>query len=428
MTPMNYSFFHQESWRKALALCLIAVIAGFGLDSMMPASAAIAVSYGPITHIMTEIKNASNQTVTNQAVLAGTMIHDTALVQSATTTATSSPTAMGSVDFHWYNNTTCSGNPLGTQADVSLTGGAATSTAVGAMAPGMSYLVSYHGDSNYPATTADCESVMVTPTTTTSTLLTTEIRNDSNQNINNGTIVVGTPIHDLAILSATSTATTTAPTGTITFYMYNNEACKTPVTRTQANVAVVNGQATSKTIPAAIWWISYKAHYSGDMNYPAADSTCQVVNVTQPANRGEALVTTTIYNASSSTALIGTGVPIGTWVYDKVTVDPATMKATSTVPSGTVTFNFFNNNTCSGAPADVQHDVPLLNGQAQSSSRQLSLGHYSYLVVYNGDSQYRDKKASCEPVTATAISLERSKIERQIATQSLFRRMFHIKE
>src|SRR5439155_14709251 len=98
--------------------------------------------------------------------------------------------------------------------------------------------------------------------------------------ITNTTVPAGTVVHDDATVSKTAgtPAGVPAPTGTVTFTLYDNATCNGNVLSTEANVPLSGGgTATSSTFttPATAGSFSYRAHYNGDANYPARDAACE---------------------------------------------------------------------------------------------------------------------------------------------------------
>lgn len=219
--------------------------------------------------ILTQIHNASHTDITGQPVVVGTVIHDQIIL---TPTSTSNAMATGTVDFLFYNNATCLGTPAQAENNVVLVNGQAESATTTAPLFAASYSVHYDGNNDYPAMTAGCEWITVSQAQTT---VTTEIHTADHANVTDGSVVVGTLIHDKFIITPYSVTTTTPPmaSGSVDFQLYNNATCIGNPAQTQANIPLVLGVAESKTIPAAIWWISYRARYNGDSNYRWANSS-----------------------------------------------------------------------------------------------------------------------------------------------------------
>jgi hypothetical protein len=92
-------------------------------------------------------------------VEAGTTVHDEATVARTAGTPAGVPDPTGSVTFTLYDNGTCNGNVLQTDANKPLSSGTATSATftTPSTAGSFSYSARYNGDANYPAATGPCE-------------------------------------------------------------------------------------------------------------------------------------------------------------------------------------------------------------------------------------------------------------------------------
>lgn len=108
--------------------------------------------------------------------------------------------------------------------------------------------------------------------------------------------------------------------------------------------------------------------------------------------------------------ITGTTVVANTTIHDKAIVEGT---AGFPIPTGTVTFDFFTNGTCSGSPADTTDPITVgpevINNvtvaTAESPTRTPLPGSYSYRATYSGDSNYLDPITSaCEPVTVSRFS------------------------
>jgi hypothetical protein len=212
---------------------------------------------------------------------------------SATVSVTDSSglTPTGKVTFTFYKNGTCdatnASDVVTTQSDVPLTSGSANSNDTNPLHAGSySYKVHYTPDAAFSASDGPCEKVVVSQGTAT---VATEIRNASNTAVT--TVVPGTTIHDYATVSGSS-VTGFAPTGTVNFVLYSGSTCGVgggSALKTDSNVALSSGSANSTgyAIPSSfVGSLSYKVHYNGDgtpNDYPAADASCEVLNVLPPS-------------------------------------------------------------------------------------------------------------------------------------------------
>lgn len=111
------------------------------------------------------------------------------------------------------------------------------------------------------------------------------------------------------------------------------------------------------------------------------------------------IVTTTIHNPNHDSV---TSVPAGTTVHDTVSVT-----GTGGTVTGEVTFDFFNNGTCSDTPAATSDIVTLSGGLADATAfvqGPLDAGSYSFMAHYTGDNNYAPGDGSCEPLTVTQLT------------------------
>ncbi len=196
------------------------------------------------TNTATPAINTSQQSAT---ATVGTSIADTATVSGG-----DNPT--GTVTFNLYSNSTASGTPLFTDANVPLVSGVATSSGYTAAATGTDYWVAtYNGNANNnPVTSGTAlEPVIISPAT--------PAINTSQQP---ATATVGTSIAGQATVTGGDN-----PTGTVTFYLYNNSSGTGTPLDTDASVPLVSGVATSAgytaTATGTDYWV---ATYSGDSN------------------------------------------------------------------------------------------------------------------------------------------------------------------
>jgi hypothetical protein len=124
-------------------------------------------------------------------------------------------------------------------------------------------------------------------------LVTTNVRDAGGNDVTNTTVPSGTVVHDEASVTkaAGTPAAVPAPSGTVTFTLFNGTGCNGSVVATDPNKPLnASGVATSATFttPTAGGLFSYQAHYNGDANYPAKDaSACEPfqVNAVQGSGR-----------------------------------------------------------------------------------------------------------------------------------------------
>ena len=195
----------------------------------------------------------------------------------------------------------------------------ATSPGYTATSTGTDYWVAaYSGDSNNSPVTSGTALEPVSITPYSPSIVTSQ---------QPASAVVGSSIADKA------TVTGYSPTGTVTFYLYNNSTASGTPLYTSPAETLVSGVATSPgytaTSTGTDYWV---AAYSGDSN-------------NSPVTSGTALepVSITPYSPSIITSQQPTSAVVGSSIADKATV-------TGYSPTGTVTFTLYNNSTASGTP------------------------------------------------------------------------------
>lgn len=295
--------------------------------------------------------------------------------QSVTDTATLSgsggaATPTGSITFNAYSDATCTTQVFTDSKTVNgfgdYTSAGYTTTAAGTIY----WIASYSGDANFPAATGACgdanESSVVNkaaPGITT--------------NATAGPVNIGAQIHDTATLSGGF-----APlTGTVTFTLYGpgDINCSLAAIFTSA-VSVVNGGATSGNYTtAAAGTYRWKAAYSGDSNNDGANSACNDANeasVVQPTTPGLSTAPTVKVILSDSATLSG-----------------------GSSPTGSITFNLYQNTTCTGTPAFTKQVTVSGNNTYQSGdSQQFTTSidtEFRWTVSYSGDANNNAASSAC---------------------------------
>jgi hypothetical protein len=289
----------------------------------------------------------------------------------------------GAVTFNLYNNPNGAGTPLFSAPNRPLSGGIATSARYTTTATGTYYWVAtYNGDSNNsPATSGTAqEPVKLTPATPSITTAQQP-----------ATAAVGTPIADTAIVFFGF-----KPTGTVTFTLYSNpNASGTPLF-TDPNVPLVNGTAKSAgytpTATGTVYWV---ATYHGDSNNNAVASG----TAREPVTIGPAVPKIkTLRNSGSAT--------VDSTIFDLATITGGFN------PTGTVTFNLYNNRNGTGSPLFTDTEPLLSGGLAKTGFTPTLAGTVYWVATYNGDSNNSPVTSGTadEPVTIT-------KAQPQIKTQ-----------
>ena len=338
----------------------VATYNGNGNNASVSSSvAAELVTVGPATP-------AISTTVSTASIVVGGAISD-----SATVSGGYSPS--GTVTFNLYNNPNGTGTPLLTDANQPLSGGVATSTSYTTTATGSDYWVAtYNGNGNNTSVSSGVAAELVTVGPATPAIGTT---------VSTGSIVVGGAISDSATVSGGY-----SPSGTVTFNLYNNpNGTGTPLF-TDASQPLSGGVATSTsyttTATGSDYWV---ATYNGNGNNTSVSSGVAAELVT----------------VGPATPAISTTVSTGSIVVGGAISDSATVSGGYS-PSGTVTFNLYNNPNGTGTPLFTDANQPLSGGVATSTSYTTTATGTDYWVATyngNGNNVSVSSGAAAEPVT-----------------------------
>jgi len=230
-----------------------------------------------IPTVQATIKNGSNSNVTTAPI--GTAVRANTSVSSST-----GPTALGTVDFSLYSNTTCSGTGVN-QNGVLLASGLADSSTTTLPASGLSYRVVYNGQTNvYSIATSSCVSIQ--PTSGSVSLSST---------LSSTTVVVGTSVYQNSVLSGL----TANATGTVSYSVYANNVCNagqvSAGVKTISNGIVPASNSVQFNTVGTLYWQSV---YSGDQFNSGATALCQSLSV---------LATSTTTPTPTPTPIPGTG-------------------------------------------------------------------------------------------------------------------------
>jgi hypothetical protein len=148
-------------------------------------------------------------------------------------------------------------------------------------------------------------------------------------------------------------------------------------------VVLSTGQASCATSTLAAGSHPITATYGGDTNFAPSTSA----PLSQMVNQEDTSTGTALHKAADGSVIpAGSQVPLDTSVFDTATL-------TGITPTGTVTYQFFTNETCT-APASSE-TVAL--GRDSSPTAPLGAGSYSFRAVYNGDTNHIGSTSPCEP-------------------------------
>jgi hypothetical protein len=322
------------------------------------------------------------------------VLSDTATFHGTTTTP---PT--GSATFTLFSDAGCTVAVTGVSgsAVISTVGGVSTAsftTSWTPPAPGTyRWIASYPGDTNNNAFTTGCadanEEVTIAKASST---VATVVFDPATKAPWSKTETTGTSAFDSATVTGVPGIT---PTGTVTYTFFHTDAC-TPGTSSPAGTVTLTSTGAvpnSDTVgPLGAGVYAFNAVYSGDANYAGMQSDCEPFSVATVGST----VATIVFDASTNKAMTGIVIS-GMSAFDTSTVTGAP----GVTPTGTVTYTFFANGTCS-APGTTAETVTLTAAGAVPNSAThgpLAAGSYSFQTVYSGDANYEGSTGACEPFT-----------------------------
>jgi hypothetical protein len=381
----TYSYLDAYSGDVALTLSLAATASGTVALSFTTTVANVTTTLGSPTVTVASggFPNVvAGMSVSGTGITAGTTVVSVAgnsltLSQAATATGTVTVSFTTTV----ANATTTSASTLVTVASGGFPNVVAGMSVSGTGIAASTTVASVGG--NYQAVTGTCEPFAVAinvPTLTTRVV-------DTLGTINNTTVPLGTTVEDVVTLGPQ--LNNTALTGSVTYSFFSNGTCTGTATSTQT-VSLVAGTVpnSASQVPGAGSY-SYEAAYSGDTNYQPATGSCEPFAVAT----GTPTLTTQVVNSSNGN-VTNTAVTLGTTISDSSAVS----LLGSFAPTGSVTYSFFSNGTCTGTATSTQ-TVSLVAGTVPNSTSQtLPVGSYSYKDSYSGDI---NTLALSQPATAS---------------------------
>ena len=175
-----------------------------------------------------------------------------------------------------------------------------------------------------------------------------------------------------------------SPTGTVSW----SQSPTGIVSFSSTTCTLVGGTCSITVTGTSQGTTTITGSYSGDINNVGSSGTFQLT-----VNQATPTITTT---------LSATSVPTGHPVTDSASLTGATSNA-----GGTVQYEYFSSNTCSGTPTNDGAAVTVTNGVVPNSPSKSfsSTGSYGWEAVYSGDTNNAGTTSSCEPLAVTTASL-----------------------
>ena len=289
----------------------------------------------------------------------------------------------GTVTFNIYTTNNCSGAIWNTSTNslsgTSPNGPTAQSNSFGPFTPGVTYYfdATYNGDPNNSSASSPCASEPVTVTKTSPGMYTT---------LSGTSVNLGGSFSDSATLTSA-----VSPTGSVTFNVYTSNACSgTPLFTSTGTLSGLSAPSGSfgPLNTAGTYYVA--ASYPGDANNGPASSPCTAE-----------VVTVTKTSPGMFTTLSGTSVNLGGSFSDSATLTGALS------PTGSVTFNVYTSNACSGTPLfTATGTLSGLTAQSGTFGPLSTVGSYYVAASYPGDTNNGPASSPCtaEVVTVTAPS------------------------
>ena len=302
-------------------------------------------------------------------------------------------TPTGTATYSFFDNGTCASDANTTTDTVTLAGGLVPNSSThGPLGTGSySFQATYNGDANYGASSpSTCEPFSVGLAAAATT---TSVFDAGNNAPWAGTETAGASAYDTATVTGVPGIT---PTGTATYSFFDNGTCTSDANTTTDTVTLAGGLVPNSSThgPLGAGSYSFDATYNGDANYGASSpSTCEPFSVGLAA----ATTATSVVDAGTNAAWSDTETA-GASAYDAATVTGVP----GITPTGTVTYSFFDNGTCT-SDSNTKTDTETLAGVIvpnSSTHGPLGAGSYSFQATYNGDANYgASSPSTCEEFT-----------------------------
>ncbi|HEY5250787.1 MAG TPA: Ig-like domain repeat protein, partial [Acidimicrobiales bacterium] len=353
----------------------------------------------------TMVLNSSDTPVATVAV--GTPVHDSVTVVPDATDPTPTPTITGNVTINWFTNGGCTGTANATSSPQALpasgkvdaTGFSFTPTAGGQY----SFQATYNGDTTnpaYAASTGACEpltvvdaNISIAPLTATNPVGATHTFTITvNQNKGAGFVAAPDGTKPTLSLVNTSGAGATITGGTCGSAGTVSGTCTITISSPTTGVTMATASVTLTVGGISLTRTTNGPDTSGD---------------SAPATKNWVAATSSVVTNIQQGGQTVTSVSSGTSVTDLATVSGSAGGAS---PTGTVTFTFFTNATCTGKGTAAGKNVTLVGGMATSNSEgPFVAGSYAFQATYSGDTNYKSSTGACEPLTVQGPQLSITK-------------------
>ena len=358
-------------------------------------AATVALTLGLGAAPAAALETSTTSTTTDDAVTgsawSGAEVTGASAYDTATVTGDGTNTPTGTVTYWFFSDGTCTAPAPSPSPSLALSDGVAPQSPTQGPLPAGAYSfdAAYSGDAVYSAQTSACEPFDVGQAVPPAD---TAVFDDATNSAWSGTEVAGARAYDTAAVSGNDGI---EPSGTVAYSFFRDGTCSGFAASTR--VVNLSGGAVPDSVPTGTLVAgpySFEAAYSGDANYSAQTSSCEVFSVGQATPSAA----TALFDASTNAAWSGTEVT-GASAYGTATVTGNN----GVTPTGTVTYSFFSGGTCT-APATSTQIVNLSAGSVPNSdpTGALGAGAFSFEADYGGDANYSSQNGSCEPFNVGA--------------------------
>ncbi len=225
------------------------------------------------TLVVNKVSPSISTTLSATSTPIGGSVHDSAALSGATSNAG------GTVTYTVYNDAACSAGAQSAGIKAVTNGVVTDSNSIVFNTPGtFNWQAVYSGDAGNNAATSTCQ---------TETLVVNKVSPSITTNLSATTTSVGGSVHD----SATLTGATPTAGGSVTYTVYNDNACSAGA-QSGGTKTVTNGiiPDSNSIVFNSVGTFNWQAVYSGDSGNNAATSTCQTETMTVTQPKGHIIV------------------------------------------------------------------------------------------------------------------------------------------
>jgi hypothetical protein len=356
--------------------------------------------------ISTTVKEVLGKTVSNASpARLGAEVQDTATLSGE---VEGFSLGGAKVTYNFYKNNKCEGAPASSEeVTVESSGAVPASKFTAALEAGeYSYKANYGGNTNYKNAEGTCEPFKVQQAQPE---ISTIVKSKAGATVTNAEPApLGTEVQDTAKLSGEVKGFSLGG-AKVTYNFYKNNKCEAPPASSEEVTVESSGAVPASKFTAALeaGEYSYKANYGGNTNYKTAEGTCEPFKIQQ----AQPEISTIVKSKAGATVTNAEPAPLGTEVQDTAKLS-GEVKGFS-LGGAKVTYNFYKNNKCEGAPTSSEEVTVEASGAVPASkfTAPLEAGEYSYKANYGGNTNYKNAEGTCEPFKIVSASFTIKKLQ-----------------